>query len=307
MTGRTRARRDTVARPDASDKPAPIATVEPTDRDPDLVLAGLHLRLGSLALARVELEALSTAGRLDRDALVDLAEVLWRTGDLAAAAGAANTAIEAGDGSATAFAVAAESMAELGRPSEARRLAGRALERVPDAADVVFAGMPRSSVWPPDPSEPPAPAATLFHPEPTGVAIRTTVVLGRAEFSTGPDRGSGHGPGLWDDHDDGTGGSTLPDPMDELTAGQAALAAGDLGRAAIRLGLAIRLSPVLAPAVLDAIAPGSSSALDLVRGDAYRLVGHEREAMESYASAAASAAPETRISAVRPTSADVPG
>ena len=44
---------------------------------------GLHLRLGSLALARVELETLAGVGALDDAGPVDLAEVRWRTGDLA--------------------------------------------------------------------------------------------------------------------------------------------------------------------------------------------------------------------------------
>ena len=54
-------------------------------RDPDLILARLHLRLGSLALARAELETLAGRDALDADGLVDLAEARWRTGDIAGA------------------------------------------------------------------------------------------------------------------------------------------------------------------------------------------------------------------------------
>src|SRR6476661_3109975 len=58
-------------------------------RHPDLVLARLHLRLGSLALARAELETLAGQDALDEDGLVDLAEARWRTGDIAGAGEAA--------------------------------------------------------------------------------------------------------------------------------------------------------------------------------------------------------------------------
>jgi hypothetical protein len=290
-TGRSRASRGpaSAAQPATVTDPPPA----PPSRDPDLVLAGLHLRLGALALARVELATIAARGGLDRDALVDLAEVLWRTGDLTAAAEQANTALEAGDESVTATVIAAEALAGLGRPNEAGRLAGRALARKGDVLDWVFAGMPRGSIWPPDPSSPPPAAGTLFHAEQPGAVIRTMVVPGRAEFSAVAGGAGGSGPGLWDDDASDTAGALLPDPGSELAAGQAAFAAGDVMGAAVRFGLAIRLSPGLAPAVLDAIPPGAGGALDLIRGDAYRLVGHEREALVAYASAAAggSAAP----------------
>ena len=40
--------------------------------------------------------------------------------------------------------IAAEAVAELGRPGEARRLAARALARIDGPLDPLFAGMPRS-------------------------------------------------------------------------------------------------------------------------------------------------------------------
>ena len=58
----------------------------------ELVLAHTHLRLGSLALARAELETLAGARRLDTPGLVDLAEARWRTGDLTGAGEAAGGA-----------------------------------------------------------------------------------------------------------------------------------------------------------------------------------------------------------------------
>ncbi len=74
--------------------------------------------------------------------------------------------------------------------------------------------------------------------------------------------------------------------------GQRAIAAGDLATAAVALGLVVRLSPSLAPAVLDLIGETGDPGLQLVRGDAFRAVGHEIGAMQSYGAAlAASRAP----------------
>lgn len=46
--------------------------------------------------------------------------------------------------------------------------------------------------------------------------------------------------------------ATMPDPATELEAGRAALVAGAVEEAALRFGLALRLAPALAPAVLEA-------------------------------------------------------
>lgn len=97
------------------------------DRDPALDLATLHLRLGSLALARSELETFAGRGVLDATARIDLAEVRWRTGDLVGGGEVAREALAGGGEAVVALIVAAEAASALGRPSEARRLAGRAL------------------------------------------------------------------------------------------------------------------------------------------------------------------------------------
>ena len=47
------------------------------------------------------------------------------------------------------------------------------------------------------------------------------------------------------------------------------------------------MSPVLAPAVLDVLPPDAGPALELVRGDAFRLLGHDGDAQRAYASALA--------------------
>ena len=49
-------------------------------------------------------------------------------------------------------------------------------------------------------------------------------------------------------------------------------------RPILRFGLALRLAPALAPAVLEATDGARASGLLMVRGDAYRLAGHEAEA-----------------------------
>ena len=133
-------------------------------------LARLHLRTGLHALGRAELEALAGTAALgggaalDADTLLDLAEARWRTGDLAGAGEAATVYLEGGGASALGYVIAAEAMSGLGRPGEAKRLAGHALERLDAPLDVLFAGMSRSGVWPMDPADPGEPVAALFPP-----------------------------------------------------------------------------------------------------------------------------------------------
>lgn len=238
------------------------------ERSTELRLARLHLRTGSIALARAELETLAGAGSLDDEALLDLAEVRWRTDDLTGAGEAAAAYIASGREALIALVVAAEATAALGRPGEARRLAGRALELVDGPIDPVFAGMPRSDVWPAGPVERVAP--TAVEPRPEVVAVPMAV-------SPGPAGGDAE---------------RLPDPAGELAAARAALAAGDRAGAAIRLAVLLRLAPALAPAVLDVAAAEPGPEFDLVRGDALRLVGRETQARRAFAAAARDGSPE---------------
>jgi hypothetical protein len=219
----------------------------PGPRTTGLRLATLHLRLGLLPLARAELEAAAGRGRLDEPALLDLAEARWRTGDLTGAGEAAHAALGRGLEAAIAYVIAAESIAALGRPSEARRLAGHAIELAGGSLDAVFAGMPRSSIWPADPL--PAPVA--------GVAPRPRPATGTAPASAAA--------------------------AEAFAGGRAALAAGDVTSASLRLGVAIRLEPGFAQGVLDALGDRASEpALALVAGDALRLLGRESEALEAF-------------------------
>jgi hypothetical protein len=241
------------------------------ERDVDLVVARLHLRLGSLQLARAELEEMAGKGTLDDEGLIDLAEARWRTGDLTGAGEAANVALAAGSEAIVAFVIAAEATAAAGRPAEARRLASRALELADLSVTDVFAGMPRASIWPIEPGAPTV-AEPLFGAEASAVAVTTAAAVG-------------HAPGLWEDTSNGI---DLPEPTEALEAGRAALADGRTAVGALQLALVLRLAPALAPAVLESIAPYEGPELALVKGDAYRLVGRERDARLAFADAAAS-------------------
>jgi hypothetical protein len=266
--------------------------------------------LGSLALARVELETLAGLGRLDAAGLVDLAEVRWRTGDLGGAGEAAAAALRMDERLPVALIIAAEAAAAIGRPSESRRLAGKAVECLTDPIDSIFAGMPRSGAWPADAAEPPPTAGTLFHQEtgdpdakaasadddeePRPPAAGARGRAGDARETTDGIAGRAAAPaagpmtlGFWDSEDDTDPASgELPDPAHELEAGRAALVAGKHDEAALRLGLALRLAPALAPVILEATEGARSAIITVLRGDAYRLAGHETEAQRAYTLAA---------------------
>jgi hypothetical protein len=282
----------------------------PPARTVELVLARAHLRLGSLALARVELETLAGLGRLDTAGLADLAEVRWRTGDLLGAGEAAGAALRNDEEMPVALVIAAEAAAALGRPSESRRLARRAMACATASIDLIFAGMPRSSVWPGDADEPPPSAPTLFDRAPEEAAAAPSAGVAHEAASAAASAAAAQADaapvalGFWDDDETAdAGAATLPDPALELEAGRSALVAGRLDQAALRFGVALRLAPALAPAVLEATEGARASSLLMVRGDAFRLVGHETEARQAYAGAAGGGLPERRRRA-RPKGAD---
>ena len=151
----------------------------------------MHLRLGSLDLSRVELETLAGLGGLDPQGLVDLAEVRWRTGDLLGAGEAAAAALRVDGSDPTALVVAAEAASAIGRPGEARRLATRAMAAAPGAIDQIFAGMPRSGVWPTDANEPAPTAPTLFDRGPELAVPAARVAAAAPEASARPGRHEG--------------------------------------------------------------------------------------------------------------------
>ena len=279
-------------------------------RSVDMALARAHLRLGSLTLARAELEMLAGIGGLDTDGMLDLAEARWRTGDLVGAGDAANVVLATDEPRPMALLIAAEAAAVDGRPGEARRLASRAMELADGSIDALFAGMPRAGVWPTDAAEPAPIAGTLFHRE-AGSGWAQTVADEGARAKAGLD---GTPPAvvaapyglevgsaatttltLWGgDVASELETASLPEPAEELQAARAALVSGALDEAALRFSLALRAAPALAPAVLEATEGVRSAALSLVRGDAYRSLGHEMESRQAYTVAARGGLPDRR-------------
>jgi hypothetical protein len=245
--------------------------------------------MGHLGLARAELEALAGVGDLGPEGLLGLAEARWRTGDLTGAGEAAQAHLAAGGDSIVALVIAAEATAAVGRPGEARRLAGRALERGDSSLEHIFAGMPRSLIWPADPSEAGQPAGMLFPVDPDDQSIGDGIPS-PAEADGPAAELVPTGPGFWDTDDQLA--TAMSDPKSELEAAAAALTAGHRAGVAVRLAVILRLAPDLAQGVLEAIArsPSLSAELELVRGDAYRLAGHEEDAQRAYAAAAAALA-----------------
>jgi hypothetical protein len=254
------------------------------------------------------------SGTLDDDALLDLAEVRWRTGDLPGAGEAAAAFLTSGRESVLALVIAAEATAALGRPGEARRLAGRAMEAADGPLEPLFAGMSRSPIWPQDPAVAAEPAGRFFADEGGGPAGRAAIAaagltdgatsgrtattepassLGEASIEAfGEAPGEALPASLWDAHPHGAHAHAalpppeMPDGPAVLDAARRAMEAGDHEAAAVQLALVLRVSPGLAPAVLDVAGSAAGPGLDLIRGDAFRLVGHEAEAQRAYASAA---------------------
>lgn len=274
------------------------AAVDADERAADLVLARIHLRMGSLGLARAELESLAGRNLLDDEAIRDLAEVRWRTGDLPGAGEAAAAYLESKPDDVLCLVIAAELQASLGRPGEARRLAGRALTKTHEPIDKIFAGMPRSPIWPIDPTAPIEPIGTLFTDLPglawpatgergsdsgagTAAAAAASASAEAPPVSPAPD-----GPGLWDAHG-GTLAATLPSAAELMRRAKTAVEAGRPGQAAAGLALALRADPSLALQVLDLLAGRQEPVLALVRGDAHRIVGDEAQATRDYAASIA--------------------
>jgi hypothetical protein len=85
--------------------------------------------------------------------------------------------------------------------------------------------------------------------------------------------------------DDALAETDLPFGDEELERGRAALASGDIDAAAVHLSFVLRLTPALAAVVVEVVADRGEPVLAFVRGDAYRLVGREVEALRAYADA----------------------
>ncbi|MCU0504274.1 MAG: hypothetical protein MUE82_00645 [Chloroflexi bacterium] len=261
-------------------------------RPAGLRLARVHLRTGAVALARAELEAVAGAGELDDAALVDIAEARWRTGDLPGAGEAAAAYLAAGGDALVALVIAAEAAAAAhGGAEDAEALVGRVTRRASLPLAAVVAGMPLAGPWPsgadviePDP-EPRRDLAALVEPSAAPIAPLVPIGAGRAVA-----RAVG-GPVLATPE-----AAAAADPQAAYAAGSDALAAGDRDGAALHLAVALRLSPALAPAILSTVGGTPGAPFDLLRGDAFRIVGHQSDALRCYAAAALALA-ERRASA----------
>jgi hypothetical protein len=273
----------------------PIHAAAAAGRDPEARLARIHLRTGLHALARAELETLAGRGALDAPALVDLAEVRWRTGDLVGAGDAARACLEAGLTDVIVLCVAAEAAASVGRTNDARELAARALAAEPDRLDELFAGQPRSPVWPPPriPAPPSGPAPAIPPPHVRGIPmipplpVQPVAPAAEAPAALAAEAPAGGFPAVGAPI---VGAPIAGAPAADLVDVQALVARGEVAGIAVRLELVLREQPILAPAVLsvadDALrvgpTPHERASLHLVRADAYRLMGRETQGREAF-------------------------
>jgi hypothetical protein len=301
----------------AAPAPGPIAAARadagvpfpPEARAADARLARLHLRGGLISLARAELEQMAGIGALDREALADLAEARWRSGDLEGAYEAANAHLGAGGTEPIAHLIVAEQADRDGRLVEARRHAAVVRERVGPGLDRLFAGEPRSTAWPVEALDwmdaragapgrwgllvggrevAEATVDTWPMLPPPGVpatqaagAVTIPVVASSALALTDPTAVHSVGGQL----ELGLAAGT------ELAVAEAELEAGELRPALARLALVLRFDGALAPVILsltERVVPEGVDdpwvllALHLLRGDACRDVGLELEASDAY-------------------------
>jgi hypothetical protein len=120
----------------------------------------------------------------------------------------------------------------------------------------VFAGMPRSPIWP----EEATPSAELLADH-AGHPGRPRRAAPAGEVETPASAAA----------------------AEAFAGGRAALAGGDVGLAALRLGVALRLDPGFAEGVLEAVGAWERDPmLALVAGDALRLLGREAEALVAF-------------------------
>jgi hypothetical protein len=171
---------------------------------------------------------------------------------------------------------AAETVAELQPKVEAEPVATATV--VAEAEPVATAAQPVAMVAP-EP-EPAAEAGLIgadaeAEPEPTP----TVPVAGVAGTPA-------TGPSIADQATQPAADSSRTQADTEIAAGIALLETGDALLAALHLGIALRMTPESAQAVLGAIGDRHDLALELVRGDALRMQGLEHDAGQAYQSVA---------------------
>jgi hypothetical protein len=80
--------------------------------------------------------------------------------------------------------------------------------------------------------------------------------------------------------------SAIREPAEELRLASDALRSGDEDAAVVRYLVLLRRAPEFAAVILDALADRDGPLVEIVRGDALRIVGRELEAGDAYATAA---------------------
>jgi hypothetical protein len=248
-----------------------------TERGADLRVARLHVRGGAYALARAELEALAGSDSLDRDGILDLAEVRWRSGDLAGASVAAAAWLEDGADigapGALAHVISAEAAAARGALEAAAAHVEAAAPGLGDRAtlDAILAGIAARASWPWEAEPSPAPPAVVPEP-PTTTAVPAPLVGGVAPADAfAPD-------------------AVVAPAAAQLARAGAALVGDAPERAVVLLALALRADRAAAEAVLAALdaaepGPAHAAAFAFVRAEALRAAGRHEESRIAYASA----------------------
>jgi hypothetical protein len=335
-------------------EPAPLPLDDPSLQ---IRLARIHLKTGSLTLARAELETLAGRRQLDTEAHLDLAEARWRTGDLAGAGEAASAYLSSGGQAALGFLIAAEAAASSSQHAEARRLVEQAQERQLSEVEPIFAGIKPRAMWSskswaaalaPVPSAPEAaarvaaarsavPPELAFPEEPAAAPIEFFVQPVETEAvavvepaveseavaevepavepepvaevepeaqsvepeaqSVEPEAVAEVEPAVEPEPEAvaevepepvaaAAGAPIAAEASTETAAGRAFLEAGDPMMAALHFAVAIRISPESANTILEVIGDRQELPLQLVRGDALRVLGQEADAGRAYQSVA---------------------
>ena len=220
------------------------------------------------------------AGRdtLDDEGLVDLAEARWRTGDLTGAGEAAAALDDEERGGRR----TGHRRGGGGGPrssAEARRLASRALAWLADLSMPTLRGHAARPIWPIEPGTPPVADDDVRR------------ARGRQRWQRPPGTRWRIHAGLWDD----ARGVSTSRIRAEARARSRAIRLRSRDERARRSG-DVRPPPRARPAPRPGPRPGRARRagtircpeLALVKGDAYRLVGHERDARLAFAEAASS-------------------
>jgi len=252
----------------------PVAPVD----DPSLQarLARIHLRTGSLTLACAELETLAGRNQLDTAGRLDLAEARWRTGDLHGAGEAASAYLAANGEEVLGFVIAAEAAAMANRVAEARSYVEQAMQRYLSDLEPVFAGMARKAMWSifvASPAAAPVPQAAAVVPAPEPAAAIEPAVEQAPEPAPEPPAAIEPASEPVAANAEVPEDPTIAEADGEVASGRSYLEGNDPLLAALHFGVALRLNKTRASVVIEAIGDRQDMPLQMVRGEAVRLLG----------------------------------